>query len=59
MSDSSGRTNAVLSKLTVIGDLLMLQLVFLVLGLGIITLYPGGVRAPAGAAGRDQPGAPR
>ncbi|WP_433013818.1 DUF624 domain-containing protein [Kribbella sp. CA-294648] len=40
MSDNSGRTNAVLSKLTVIGDLLMLQIVFLVLSLGIVTLYP-------------------
>jgi len=40
VSDNSGRTNAVLSKLTVIGDLLMLQIVFLVLSLGIVTLYP-------------------
>ena len=31
MTQAGGRTNAVLSKLTLIGDLLMLQLVFLVL----------------------------
>ncbi|MEV8377036.1 DUF624 domain-containing protein [Kribbella sp. NPDC056861] len=36
----AGRTNAVLAKLTVIGDLLMLQLVFLVLSVGVVTLYP-------------------
>ncbi|WBQ05088.1 DUF624 domain-containing protein [Kribbella sp. CA-293567] len=36
----TGRTNAVLSRLTVIGDLLMLQIVFLVLSLGVVTLYP-------------------
>ncbi|GAA0934256.1 hypothetical protein GCM10009554_20110 [Kribbella koreensis] len=36
----AGRTNAVLSKLSVVGDLLMLQIVFLVLSLGIVTLYP-------------------
>jgi uncharacterized membrane protein YesL len=35
-----GRTNAVLSKLSLIGDLLMLQLVFLVCSVGIVTLYP-------------------
>jgi len=40
VSDTNGRTNAVLSRLTVIGDLLMLQIVFLVLSLGIVTLYP-------------------
>jgi uncharacterized membrane protein YesL len=38
--EGAGRTNAVLSKLTIIGDLLMLQLVSLVLGFGIITLFP-------------------
>ena len=38
--EGAGRTNAVLSRLSVIGDLLMLQLVFLVLGFGIITLFP-------------------
>lgn len=42
MSDAGGvsRTNAVLSKLTVIGDLLMLQLAFVVCSIGIVTLYP-------------------
>jgi uncharacterized membrane protein YesL len=35
-----GRTNAVLSKLSLIGDLLMLQLVFLVCSVGVVTLYP-------------------
>ncbi|TDU89481.1 putative membrane protein YesL [Kribbella voronezhensis] len=42
MSDAGGvgRTNAVLSKLSLIGDLLMLQLVFLVCSVGIVTLYP-------------------
>lgn len=41
--DSSGgasRTNTVLAKLSVVGDLLLLQLVTLVLGFGIITLFP-------------------
>ncbi|MEU4192903.1 DUF624 domain-containing protein [Kribbella sp. NPDC026611] len=37
---NAGRTNAVLSKLSVVGDLLLLQLVFLVLGFGIVTLFP-------------------
>jgi uncharacterized membrane protein YesL len=42
VSDAGGvsRTNAVLSKLSVIGDLLMLQLAFLVCSVGIVTLYP-------------------
>lgn len=40
MSNTNSRANVVLSKLTVIGDLLMLQIVFLVLSLGIVTLYP-------------------
>ena len=42
MSDTGGvgRTNAVLSKLSLIGDLLMLQLVFLLCSIGIVTLYP-------------------
>lgn len=38
--ENAGRTNTVLSKLSVIGDLLMLQLVFLVISLGIVTLFP-------------------
>lgn len=42
MSDTAGggRTNAVLSKLSLIGDLLMLQLVFLLCSVGVVTLYP-------------------
>ncbi|MEU8227269.1 DUF624 domain-containing protein [Kribbella sp. NPDC048915] len=35
-----GRTNTVLSKLAVVGDLLMLQLVFVVISLGILTVFP-------------------
>jgi uncharacterized membrane protein YesL len=38
--EGAGRTNAVMAKLSIVGDLLMLQLVFLVLGFGIITLFP-------------------
>lgn len=38
--EKAGRTNTVLTKLSVVGDLLMLQLVFLVISLGIITLFP-------------------
>ena len=34
--ERAGRTNTVMAKLSVIGDLLMLQLVFLVLSLGIV-----------------------
>ncbi|GAB3939709.1 hypothetical protein GCM10029976_056360 [Kribbella albertanoniae] len=40
MDQAGGRTNAVLAKLTVVGDLLLLQLTFLVLSAGIITLFP-------------------
>ena len=36
----ANRTSTVLSKLAVVGDLLMLQLVFLVISLGILTLFP-------------------
>jgi uncharacterized membrane protein YesL len=38
--EGAGRTNTVLAKLSMIGDLLMLQLVFLVLSIGIVTLFP-------------------
>ncbi|MET7281966.1 DUF624 domain-containing protein [Kribbella sp. NPDC005582] len=40
MEQAGGRTNAVLAKLTVVGDLLLLQLTFLVVSAGIITLFP-------------------
>jgi len=40
VEQAGGRTNAVLAKLTVVGDLLLLQLTFLVLSAGIITLFP-------------------
>lgn len=36
----ASRTNTVMAKLSLVGDLLMLQLVFLVLSLAIITLFP-------------------
>jgi uncharacterized membrane protein YesL len=36
----AGRTNTVLSRLGVVGDLLMLQLVFVVISLAILTLFP-------------------
>lgn len=38
--EKAGRTNTALTKLSVVGDLLMLQLVFLVLSLGVVTLFP-------------------
>lgn len=38
--EKAGRTTSVLSKLSVVGDLLMLQLVFLLISLGILTLFP-------------------
>lgn len=40
MSEETSRTNVVMSKLSMIGDLLMLQLVFLVLSVGVVTLFP-------------------
>jgi len=40
VDQAGGRTNAVLAKLTVVGDLLLLQLTFLVISAGIITLFP-------------------
>lgn len=56
--DNANRTNTVLSKLSVVGDLLMLQLVFLVLGLGIVTLFPAAFamqRVLADAISQDKP----
>jgi len=38
--EKAGRTSTVLGKLAVVGDLLMLQLVFVVISLGILTLFP-------------------
>ncbi|WP_410788828.1 DUF624 domain-containing protein [Kribbella sp. C-35] len=38
--EKANRTSSVLSRLAVIGDLLMLQLVFVVISLGILTLFP-------------------
>ncbi|WP_405063583.1 DUF624 domain-containing protein [Kribbella sp. NBC_01505] len=43
MEQTGGRTNAVLAKLTVVGDLLLLQLTFLVLSAGIVTLFPAAI----------------
>lgn len=56
--EGASRTNAVLAKLTMIGDLLMLQLVFLVLSLGIVTLFPAAVamqRVLPDAISQDRP----
>ena len=53
-----GRTNAVMAKLSMVGDLLMLQLVFLVLGFGIITLFPAAFalqRVLPDAISQDRP----
>ncbi|GAA1602848.1 hypothetical protein GCM10009789_66080 [Kribbella sancticallisti] len=60
MSETSGagRTGAVLSKLSLIGDLLMLQLAFLVLSFGIVTLYPAAFalqRVLPEAIGQEHP----
>ena len=55
---SVGRTNTVMAKLSTIGDLLMLQLVFLVLGFGIITLFPAAFalqRVLPDAISQDKP----
>jgi uncharacterized membrane protein YesL len=38
--ERANRTSSVLSKLSVVGDLLMLQLVFTVISLGILTVFP-------------------
>ena len=53
-----GRTNAVVAKLSMVGDLLMLQLVFLVLGFGIVTLFPAAFalqRVLPDAISQDRP----
>ncbi len=54
----AGRTNTVMAKLSMIGDLLMLQLVFLVLSFGIITLFPAAFalqRVLPDAISQDRP----
>lgn len=38
--EKANRTSTALTKLAVVGDLLMLQLAFLVISLGILTLFP-------------------
>lgn len=56
--EGAGRTNAVMAKLTMIGDLLMLQLVFLVLSIPIVTLFPAAFamqRALPDAIRQDRP----
>jgi uncharacterized membrane protein YesL len=55
---NTNRTSTVLSKLSVVGDLLMLQLVFLVLSLGLITLFPAAFalqRVLVDAISQDKP----
>ncbi|MFF0338747.1 DUF624 domain-containing protein [Kribbella sp. NPDC004875] len=56
--EKAGRTNTVLSKLSVVGDLLMLQLVFLVISLAIVTLFPAAFalqRVLPDAISQDKP----
>ena len=56
--ERAGRTSTVLSKLSIIGDLLMLQLVFLVLSFGIVTLFPAAFalqRVLPDAISQDRP----
>ncbi|WP_238164276.1 DUF624 domain-containing protein [Kribbella pittospori] len=56
--EGAGRTSTVLSKLSIIGDLLMLQLVFLVLSFGIVTLFPAAFalqRVLPDAISQDRP----
>ena len=56
--ERAGRTNTVMAKLSIVGDLLMLQLVFLVLGFGIITLFPAAFalqRVLPDAISQDRP----
>ncbi|MDX6250789.1 MAG: hypothetical protein QOF10_4149 [Kribbellaceae bacterium] len=60
MSDAGGmsRSNVVLSKLSMVGDLLMLQLVFVVLSVGVVTLYPAAFalqRVLPDAIGQEHP----
>ncbi|GAA1599901.1 hypothetical protein GCM10009804_65680 [Kribbella hippodromi] len=52
------RTNTVLAKLSVAGDLLMLQLVFLVISFGIVTMFPAAFalqRVLPDAISQDRP----
>ncbi|MFI5691926.1 DUF624 domain-containing protein [Kribbella sp. NPDC051586] len=54
----AGRTTTVLAKLSVVGDLLMLQLVFVVISLGILTLFPAAFamqRVLPDAISQDKP----
>jgi uncharacterized membrane protein YesL len=56
--EKAGRTNTVLAKLSVVGDLLMLQLVFLVISLPILTLFPAAFalqRVLPDAISQDKP----
>jgi len=56
--EGAGRTNTVVAKLSMIGDLLMLQLVFLVLSAGIVTLFPAAFalqRVLPDAISQDRP----
>ncbi|WP_350279552.1 DUF624 domain-containing protein [Kribbella sp. HUAS MG21] len=56
--ENAGRTNTVLTKLSIVGDLLMLQLAFLVISLGILTLFPAAFalqRVVPDAIAQDRP----
>jgi uncharacterized membrane protein YesL len=56
--ERAGRTNTVMAKLSIVGDLLMLQLAFLVVGFGIITLFPAAFalqRVLPDAISQDRP----
>jgi len=56
--ERTSRTNTVMAKLSVVGDLLMLQLAFLVVGFGIITLFPAAFalqRVLPDAISQDRP----
>ena len=56
--EGAGRMNTVFGKLSMIGDLLMLQLVFLVLSVGIVTLFPAAFalqRVLPDAISQDRP----
>jgi uncharacterized membrane protein YesL len=58
VTDGTGRTNAVMAKLSMVGDLLLLQIVFLVLSFGIVTLFPAAFalqRVLPDAISQDRP----
>ncbi|TCO47726.1 putative membrane protein YesL [Kribbella antiqua] len=58
MEERTSRTNVVMAKLSITGDLLMLQLVFLVLSVGIVTLFPAAFalqRVLPDAISQDRP----